>query len=131
MNNVRRYASRHFRNKKKAYPKAKIEEHESNSKIIYVRDLYRGVIDFKYGYQPITNIEKDEKVDLVADCHSILARRSNYFSQLLNLHGVNGIWQRVIHTAEPLASKKNAWEFELAIDKDVTILQLLRKYKRN
>jgi len=33
MNNVRREASRHFRNKKKEYLKAKFEELENNSKI--------------------------------------------------------------------------------------------------
>ena len=33
LNNVRREASRHFRNKKKAYLKAKIEDLETNSKI--------------------------------------------------------------------------------------------------
>ena len=47
LNNVRRAASRHFRNKKKAYLKAKIEELETNSKIKNIRDLYRGIIDFK------------------------------------------------------------------------------------
>jgi hypothetical protein len=31
--NVRHVASRHFRNKKKEYLKAKIDEHETNSKI--------------------------------------------------------------------------------------------------
>ena len=31
----------HFRNKKKAYLKAKIEELETNSKVNNVRDLYR------------------------------------------------------------------------------------------
>ena len=33
LNNVRREVSRHFRNKKKAYLRAKIEELETNSKI--------------------------------------------------------------------------------------------------
>ena len=42
LNNVRRDASRHFRNKKKAYLKAKIEELESNCKIKSIRYLYRG-----------------------------------------------------------------------------------------
>ena len=51
-NNVRRDASRHFRNKKKAYPKAKIEELETNSKIKNIRDLHRDINDFKKGYQP-------------------------------------------------------------------------------
>jgi len=41
LNNVRREASRHFRNKKKEYLKAKIDELETNSKIkkIYQRLL--------------------------------------------------------------------------------------------
>ena len=54
LNNIRRDASRHFRNKKKAYLKVKIEELEINSKINYVRDLYRSINDFKKGYQPKT-----------------------------------------------------------------------------
>jgi hypothetical protein len=41
LNNVRHDASRHFRNKKKAYLKAKIEELETNSKIKNIRDLYK------------------------------------------------------------------------------------------
>jgi hypothetical protein len=49
LNNVRREASRHFRNKKKAYLKAKIEERETKSKMKNVRDLYRGINDFKKG----------------------------------------------------------------------------------
>jgi len=52
LNNVRCDASRHFRNKKRAYLKAKIEELETNSKINNVWDLYRGINDFKKGYQP-------------------------------------------------------------------------------
>ena len=95
-NNVRRDASRHFRNKKKAYLKAKIEELETNSKVNNVRDLYRGINDFKKGYQPRTVILKDEKGDLVADAHSIMARWRNYFSQLLNVHGVNDVSQKYI-----------------------------------
>ena len=61
LNNVRREASRHFRNKNKAYLKAKIEDLETNSKIKNIRDLYRSISDFKKGYQPRTNIVKDEK----------------------------------------------------------------------
>jgi hypothetical protein len=82
MNNIRRDVSRHLRNKKKAYLKAKIEELETNSKFNDVTDLYRGINDFKKGYQPRTIIVKDEKVDVVADSHSIMARWRNYFSQL-------------------------------------------------
>jgi len=42
LNNVRREVSRHFRDKKKAYLRAKIEEIETNRKIQNIRDLYRG-----------------------------------------------------------------------------------------
>ena len=76
--NVRLEGSRCFRNKKKEYLKAKIEELETNSKIKNIRDLYRGISDFKKDYQPRTNMVKDEKDDLVADSHSILARWRNH-----------------------------------------------------
>jgi hypothetical protein len=52
LNNVRRDASRHFRNKRKTYLKATIEELETNSKINNIRNLYRGINDIKEGYQP-------------------------------------------------------------------------------
>jgi len=66
LNNVRRETSRHFRKKKKEHLKAKIEELETNSKIKNIRDLYRGITDFKKGYQPRPNIVKDEKIDLIS-----------------------------------------------------------------
>jgi alpha-D-ribose 1-methylphosphonate 5-triphosphate synthase subunit PhnG len=43
LNNVRREASRHFRNTKKEYLKAKIDELETNSKINNIRELDRGI----------------------------------------------------------------------------------------
>ena len=94
LNNIRRDASRHFRNRKKAYLRAKIEELETNSKIKNIRDLYRGINDFKKGYQPRCNIVKDEKGDLVADPRSIVARWRNYFSRLFDVHGVKEMWGR-------------------------------------
>jgi len=60
---------------------------------------------------------KDDKGDLVADSHSILARWRNYFSQLLNVHGVNDVRQTEIHTAEPLVPEPSASEVELATEK--------------
>jgi hypothetical protein len=97
LHNVRRDASRHFRNKKKEYLKAKINELETKSKNKSIRDLYRGINDFKRGYQPRNNVVKDEKGNLVADFHSIFARWRNHFSQLLNIHGVNDIMQTEVH----------------------------------
>ena len=58
LNNVRRDSSRHYRNKKKAYLRAKVEELETNSKINNIRDLYRGINDMKKGYQPRTRMRK-------------------------------------------------------------------------
>jgi len=117
LNNVRREVSRHLRNKKKAYMRAKIEELETNNKIQNIRDLYRGIRDFKKGYQPRCSIVKDEKGHLVADSHSIVARWRKYFSQLFNVHGVKDVGQAEIHTAEPLIPEPSASEIELAIDK--------------
>jgi len=117
LNSVRREVSRHFRNKKKAYLRAKIEELETNSTIQNIRDLYRGISDFKKGYQPRCNIVKDEKGDLVADSHSIVARWKKYFSQLFNVHGVKDVGQAEIHTAEQLVPEPSASEVELALDK--------------
>jgi hypothetical protein len=60
LSNVRRDTSRHFRNKKREYLKDKINERESDSKNKNIRDLYRGINEFKKGYQPTANLVKDE-----------------------------------------------------------------------
>jgi hypothetical protein len=99
-------------------------EVEINSKNKNIRELYRGINYFKKGYQPRTNIVKDEKGDLVADCHSILTRWRNYFSQLSNVHGDNDVKQTEIHTAEPLVPEPSAFEVEMAIEK-------LKSYKNH
>jgi hypothetical protein len=97
--------------------RAKIEELETNSKIQNIRDLCRGINDFKKGYQPGCNIVKDEKGDLVADSNSIVDRWRNYFSQLIRVHAVKEDGQAEIHTAEPLVPDSSASDVELAIDK--------------
>jgi hypothetical protein len=79
--------------------------------------LYRDSNDFKKGYQPRTIIVKDEKGDLVADCHSIMARWRNYFSQTLKVHGVSDVRQAEIHSAEPLVPQSSTLEVELATEK--------------
>jgi len=86
LNNVRREVSTHFRNKKKAYLRAKIVGIENNGNIKNIRDMYRRIIDFKKGYQPRCNRVKDEKGDLIADSYNIVARWRNSFSHLFNVH---------------------------------------------
>ena len=53
---------------------------------------------------------------MVTDCHSLLARWRNHFSQLFNVHGVNDIRQTYIHTAEPLVPEPSAFEIEMVIE---------------
>ena len=79
--------------------------------------MYRCINDFKKGYQPRTNIVKDDKGDLVADSHSIFARWRNCFAQILNVYGVNDVRQKEVHTAEPLVPEPSAFEVVLAIEK--------------
>jgi hypothetical protein len=110
LNNVRSVASRHSRNKEKEYLEVKIDKFETNSKIKNIRDLYRGISNFKKGYHPRTNIVKDEKGDLVTDFHSISARWWNHFSQLLHVHGVHDFRQTEIYMAGTLVPKSSASE---------------------
>jgi hypothetical protein len=79
-NNVRREASRYFRNKKRDYLKDKMNELATSSKNKNTRDLYRGINEFKRGYQPINNLVKDENGNVLADSHNILNRWKSYFS---------------------------------------------------
>jgi hypothetical protein len=101
-NSVRRAASRHFRIKQREYLKDKISELATNSKNKNTRDLYRGINEFKRGYQSINNLVKDENGDLLADSHNILNRWKNYFSQLLNVQNVSDVRQTEVHGAELL-----------------------------
>jgi hypothetical protein len=51
LNNVIHEASRHFRNKKRQDLKDKINDLAMNSKNKTIRELYRGINEFKRGYQ--------------------------------------------------------------------------------
>jgi hypothetical protein len=122
LRNVRRDASRRFRNKKREYSKGKITDIELNSKNKNIRDPYRCITEFKKSYQPKTNLVKDERGDLLADPQGILTMWKNYFCQLLNVQGAGGIRQAEIHTAEPFVPEPIAARFEVVIRK-------LKRYK--
>jgi hypothetical protein len=66
----------------------------------YPKDLFRG-IKFKRGYQPRSNLVKNEKGDLLADSHNILNRLKNYFSWLLNVNCFSDVGQLEMQVAEP------------------------------
>jgi hypothetical protein len=82
---------------------------------------YRGINEFKRGYQPRNNLEKDENCDLLENSHNIWNSWKN-FSQLLNVHNVIEVRQIEVHMAESLVPGPSCLEVEIAIAK-------LKKYK--
>jgi hypothetical protein len=97
--------------------KDKINELGSHSKNKNTRNVYRTINEFKKGYQPRSNLVKDERGDLLADPHKSLNRWKNYFCQLLNVQGAGGVRQTEMHTAEPFVPKPSASEVEVIIGK--------------
>jgi hypothetical protein len=122
LNEVGQEDSTHLKNKKREYLKDKIKEFGSNNKYKNTGDLYRGISECKKGYQPRTNLLKDERDGLLAETHKISNRWKNYFCQLLNVHRVDGVKQTKMHTTEPSVPESSASEVEVAIGK-------LKRYK--
>jgi hypothetical protein len=71
LKNSRSETSKTFRKKKRAYMKGKINKLVTNNKNKNIRHLYRGINEFKKGYQPRINIIKDENGNLLADPHCL------------------------------------------------------------
>jgi hypothetical protein len=82
---------------------------KQKSKNKNIRDSYRGINEFKKGYQPSTNLVKYEH-DLLADFHNILDRWKNSFCPILDAYGVNDVSQTERHTAEPLVRGNSSFE---------------------
>jgi hypothetical protein len=73
LQNLRCETTRIFRNKEREYLKGKIKnELEINNKNKNIRDLYRGINEFKKGYQLRINIIKNENGNLLADLQNVL-----------------------------------------------------------
>jgi hypothetical protein len=117
LSDVRREVSRHFRKKKREYLNDKINQLKSNRKNKNITDLYTGTNEFQKGYQPRTNLVKDERGDLLAYPHKNLNRWKNFFCQVLNVHGACGVRQTEMHTAEPFVPEPGASEVEAPIGK--------------
>jgi hypothetical protein len=121
LQNFKLETSRIFRNKKREYVKGKISELETNKKNKNIRGSYRGINEFRKGYQPIINIIKDEYGNLLSDHQSVLNRWKNFFKQVLNVHGVHDVrWvdiQDIKVMAEPLLPESSLVEVEIAIGK--------------
>jgi hypothetical protein len=117
LQNLRQETRRIFRNKKREYLKGKINELETNNKNKSIRDLYRGINEFKKGYQPRINIIMDENGNLLVDPQSVLNKWKHFFNRVLNVNGVHNVRQKDIQTAEPLASEPSFVKMEIAIGK--------------
>jgi hypothetical protein len=117
LQNLRHETSRKFRNKQREYLKGKINEHETNNKNKNIRDLYRGIYEFKKGYQQRINTIKEENGNLLVDPQNVLNRWKNFFNQVLYAHGVHDVRQMDIHTVGPLTSEPSFVKVEIAIEK--------------
>jgi hypothetical protein len=95
---------------------------ETNNKNKSIRELYRGINEFKKGYQPTINIVKDKNGNLLADPQSVLNRWKNFFNQVLNICGIYDVRHMDIHMPEPLVPEPSLVKVETAIGK-------LRSYK--
>jgi hypothetical protein len=80
LNNGRHNTGRYSRTKNRKYLKCDINELETNSMNRNTEDLYKGISEFKKGYKPRPNLDKDKTDNLLADSHSILSRLKNPFS---------------------------------------------------
>jgi hypothetical protein len=79
-----------------------------------LRDLHRGINEFKKGYQPRTDLVKDENGDLLADSH-IFNRWKNCFTRLLNVRRVSDVRQIEIRAAEPLVPELGLLRLKLLL----------------
>jgi hypothetical protein len=90
---------------------------QTNNKNKHIRYLYRGINEFRKGYQPRINIIKDENGNLLADPQNVLNRWKNFFNRVLNIHGVHDVRQMDVHMAEPLVPEPSLIEVEIATGK--------------
>jgi C4-type Zn-finger protein len=71
----------HLERRKRDYLKGKINELETDNKNKNIRDLYRGINEFKKGYQPRSSIINDESGNVLADPQSALKRWKHFFNR--------------------------------------------------
>ena len=62
-----------------------IDKLEENSKNKNIREMYKGINEFKKGYQPRAYVIKKHDGTILADTTSVLSRWEQFFSNLLNV----------------------------------------------
>ena len=63
--------------------------------------MYKGINEFKKGYQPRAYVIKKHDGTIVADTTSILSRRKQFFRNLQNINQSTNHKGSEIYTAEP------------------------------
>ena len=66
--------------------KAKINKLTENRTNKNIREMYKGINEFKNGYQPRTYVIEKDDCTIVADTSSILSRQKQFYSNLLNVN---------------------------------------------
>ena len=79
--------------------------------------MYKGINEFKKGYQPRTYLIKKHDVTIVADTSSILSRWEQFFINLLNPNQSTCQEGSELYTAEPDIPDPTLIKIELAIEK--------------
>jgi hypothetical protein len=73
--------------------------------------------EFERGFQPRSNLVKNENGELLADSHNTANRWKNYYSHLLDVYSVNDVRQKRIEicTYELLAPDYSPFNAEIDI----------------
>ena len=79
----------------------KINKLKENSKNKNIREIYKGINEFKKGYQPRTYVIKKNDGSILADTTSILSIWEQFFSNLLNVNQSTSHGGSEVYTAEP------------------------------
>jgi poly-beta-hydroxyalkanoate depolymerase len=115
LNNVRLEASRYFTNKKREYPKGKINVLATNSENKNIKTC----IGKNINLSGTTNSEVIYRRMRMVICLQIA---TTFFSHLLNAHNVSDVRQIEIYSAELLVLNSNLFYVE-------TVIKKLKRYK--
>ena len=72
--------------KRSVITRTKVNKLEENSKNKNIREMYKGINEFKKGYHPRAYVIKKDDGTIIADTSSILSRWEQFFSNLLNVN---------------------------------------------
>jgi hypothetical protein len=97
--------------------KAKDNKLKENSKNKNIREMYKGIIEFKKGRQPRAYVIKKHDGIIVADTTSILNRWEQFFNNLLKVNQCTSHEGSELYTAESDVPEPSLIEVELAIEK--------------